>query len=99
MFIIARKRRLGQGNIFTSVCYTLSSGRGGDWLPIMHHRSHDHGGLLPGGLGRPPESDTMGYGQQAGSMHPTGMHSCCIIFESLEVLSRLDICLFYAMDA
>ena len=33
------------------------------------------------GVGQtPPPSDTMGYGQQAGSMHPTGMHSCCIIF-------------------
>ena len=38
------------------------------------------GGLPPGGLGRPPFPrdtwDTMGYGQQVCSMHPTGMHSC-----------------------
>ena len=24
----------------------------------------------------PPPSDTTGYDQQVGSMHPTGMHSC-----------------------
>ena len=35
-------------------------------------------GLHPGGIGRTPPSDTMGYGQQAGGTHPTGMHSCCI---------------------
>ena len=29
------------------------------------------------GVGRPPRDiwDTMGYGQQAGGTHPTGMHS------------------------
>ena len=27
----------------------------------------------------PPPSDTTGYGQQAGGMHPTGMHSCYIL--------------------
>ena len=30
-----------------------------------------------GGVGR-PSWDTMGYGQRAGSTHPTGMHSCLI---------------------
>ena len=35
------------------------------------------GGLHHGGLGRPPpQSNTMGCGQQVGGMHPTGMHSC-----------------------
>ena len=37
-------------------------------------------GSAYGGLGRPLKTqdtwDTMGYGQQAGSTHPTGMHSC-----------------------
>ena len=33
-----------------------------------------------GGLGRPPPSDTTGYGQRAGGTHPTGMHSCFKIF-------------------
>ena len=56
------------------------------WLPSMHHRSHEHGvlhpvgggGLHPGGWTDPPRY--MGYGQQVGSMHPTGMHSCCLCF-------------------
>ena len=37
------------------------------------------GGSVFRGLGRPPPLDTwdtMGYGQQAGSTHPTGTHSC-----------------------
>ena len=25
----------------------------------------------------PPAQCMLGYGQQAGGMHPTGMHSCC----------------------
>ena len=47
-FITARKN-LGQGNIFTSMSFLLSTGDGG-WLPSMHHRSHDQGGLPPGAL-------------------------------------------------
>ena len=37
-----------------------------------------HQGVCMGGAGQPPllQSDTMGYGQRAGSTHPTGMHSC-----------------------
>ena len=42
------------------------------------------GGLHPGGLGRPPQSDTMGYGKWMGGMHPTGIHSC--IYSILIVL-------------
>ena len=46
----------------------------------MHHRSHDRGSCLRGvciraGLGRPPPPSITRYGQQAGGMHPTGMHS------------------------
>ena len=39
------------------------------------------GGLHPGGspsVGRPPQSDTTGYGQRAGGTHPTGMHFCVL---------------------
>ena len=54
------------------VCIQWGGGGGGSasrWKRDLH----------PGGLGRPPPpSDTMGYGQQAGGTHPTGMHSCCI---------------------
>ena len=76
-------------------------GVGGSWFPSMHHRSHDQGDLYPGGLhpciqgglhpgrglGRPPPppSDTIGYGQQAGGTHPTGMHSCFKRFSSTNV--------------
>ena len=33
----------------------------------------------------PPGKDTMGYDQQAGGTHPTGMHTCftCFIFSIL----------------
>ena len=51
----------------------------------MHHRSHDWGSASAGGStsgggvciqgGRSP-SDTIGYGQQAGGTHSTGIHSC-----------------------
>ena len=37
---------------------------------------HPVGGGCAWGLGRPPQSDTTGYGQRAGGTHPTGMHSC-----------------------
>ena len=56
--------------------------KGGDLPPGV---SASEGGLHPGkglhpelGLGRPPSDiwDTTGYGQQAGSTHPTGMHTC-----------------------
>ena len=42
-FITACKRCCGKVMFFTPVC--LFTG-GGDWLPSMHHRSHDH---HPGG--------------------------------------------------
>ena len=33
-------------------------------------------GLHPGGLGRDPTRIYLGYSQQAGSTHPSGMHYC-----------------------
>ena len=42
--ITARKRSLGQGNVFTPTCLST---RGG-WLPSMHHRTHDQGACLHG---------------------------------------------------
>ena len=70
----------------------------GSWLPNMHDRSHDQGSLPPGGgdlppggsasrgLGRSPHLTltlrTIGYSQQPGGTHPTGMHSCwCYSFK------------------
>ena len=60
----------------------------GGWLPSMHHGSHDQGVCLGGvyidGVGT-PLSSTTGYVQQAGSTHPTGMHSCFYLSMSSEV--------------
>ena len=81
--ITARKRSLGQGNVFTPVCQFT---RGENWLPSMHHRSeadipppdrHPSGGRHPPGrhpLDRHPPADRLTT--EAGGTHPTGMHSC-----------------------
>ena len=42
----ARKRSLGQGNVFTSVCHSV---HGGVVCLSMHHRSHDRG-VCQGGV-------------------------------------------------
>ena len=42
------------------------------------------GGGLPWMGGRLP-SDTIGYGQQVGDTHPTGMHSCSVFNCSIEI--------------
>ena len=45
LLITARKRSLGQGNVFTPVCHSVHGGGGRRGLcPNMHHRSHDSGG-------------------------------------------------------
>ena len=73
-FITARKRSLGQGNIFSSVCQEFCPG--GVSASV-------HAGIPPPPR-HPPEQTppctvrAERYGQQAGSMHPTGMHSCLI---------------------
>ena len=64
--------------ILVSQVFVWPWGRGG-WFPSKHHWSHDWRGLHPGG-GQTPQ-DTTGYGQRAGGMHPTGMHSCCFFFK------------------
>ena len=68
----ARKLSLGQGNIFTSVCHSFCSRGGGRWVCIQ-------------GGGSASPSDTTGYGQQAGGMHPTGMHSCLSQFLNFSI--------------
>ena len=67
MFITARKRSLGQGNIFTSVCHSAHEERCA-WL----------GG---GGQGHAWQEGACMAGEMAtavGSVHPTGMHSSYI---------------------
>ena len=79
--------KLGQGNIFTSVC--LSTRGGGVTASV-------HGGIYPLGADTPPGADPPGsrhhqppnppgkqtpaYGQRAAGTHPTGMHSCSTFF-------------------
>ena len=76
-FITARKRSLGQGNVFTPVCRSVH-GEGSAFGGSLHP-----GGLHPGGGvcmgGADPPSDTTGYGKRVGGRHPTGIHSCFII--------------------
>ena len=77
---ITRKRSLGQGNVFTPVCHSVHRGDlhpGGSTFKGVCIQGGLHpgeGGLNSVGLGRPPPR-YMGYGQRAGSTHPTGMHS------------------------
>ena len=48
----------------------------------LHAGIHPWPDTPPGktSLGRPPMQCMLGYGQQAGGTHPTGMHSCCCLF-------------------
>ena len=64
-FVTARKRSLGQGNIFTPICHSVHRG-----VPAR-------GGACSRGVpGRdPPRTVTA-----AGGTHPTGMHSCFWIY-------------------
>ena len=66
------------GKVIFSQMFVCPQGRGG-WLPSMHHRSHNQEGSAFGGSvsrGADPPPRSMGYGQQVGGTHPTGMHSC-----------------------
>ena len=62
--------KLGQGNIFRSVCQEFCP-RGGGCLPASPPRADPP---------PPPRADTHppAYGQRAAGTHPTGMHSCCL---------------------
>ena len=68
----APKRSLGQGNIFIGMCQEFCS-QGG----VPGQVSPRPGTPLGPGTPLPPTAVHAGrYGQQAGSTHPTGMHSC-----------------------
>ena len=62
----ARKRSLGQGNVFTPVCHSVNGGVVS--APL-------HAGIHPPWAATPRQIPT-GYVQQAGGTHPTGMHTC-----------------------
>ena len=59
--------KLGQGYVFTRVCDSVHKGGWGAWSGGLPGR-----GTWSGGCG-----DTSQTATAAGSMHPTGMHSCC----------------------
>ena len=60
--------KLRQGNVFTRVCDSVD--RGGGSVPACLTRSHDHGGLCPGGGGLCPEGVSVrrGISVQGGSL-------------------------------
>ena len=65
--IIARKRSLGQGNMYTGVCLST-----GGWCMVPGGCAWSRGVHGPGGVpGGDPPTATAACGT-----HPTGMHSC-----------------------
>ena len=81
--ITARKRSLGQCNIFAPVCHSVHrGGRPGQVHPRTRYAPPGPGThppktrYTPPGPGTPPRAVHAGrYGQQGGGTHPTGMHS------------------------
>ena len=61
--------KLGQGNVFTPVCHSVHGG-------VCH--THTPGETPPGQTAHPAQC-MLGYAQQAGGTHPTGMQSCSFI--------------------
>ena len=82
LVITTRKRSLGQGNIFAPVCHSVHRGRVPGQVPPR--QVHPPGQVPPRQV-HPlprqvhPHQCMLGYGQQAGSTHPTGMHSCLLM--------------------
>ena len=83
--ITVRKRSLGLGNIFTSVCFStggLCSGvsvqQGISVQGVSVRGSQSRGSLSGGSLSREGfcHRDTPRHGGRAGSTHPIGMDSC-----------------------
>ena len=85
MMFIARKRSLGQGNIFTGVCQTFCPEEGRGEKGVWWKRGLvDTPPLPPDPDADPPpdpEADTplpVETATGAGGTHPTGMHSCVL---------------------
>ena len=73
VLLITARNEVGQGNVLTPVCHSIHKG--------VCHTPPDQTPPTPLGrhspLGRhPPVQCMLGYGQQAGGTHPTGMQSC-----------------------
>ena len=77
--ITARKRSLGQGNIFTGVCDSFCLQGEGGCLPLGPGGGHTHPQTQT-----PPRAHP--HGQQTGGTHPTGMLSCLgVQFDLVEI--------------
>ena len=88
---IARKRSLGQGNVFTTVCHS-----------VHRQGSASRGVCIQGGGGSLHagrvyiQSDTTGYTQRADGTHPSGMHSCFLwIYMPLD----LNLCIILSISS
>ena len=79
--------KLGQGNIFTSVCQEFCP-QGGRVSSSVHAGIHPPQQTSPAQSrprqeqtppgADPPLKQTAAYGQRAAGTHPTGMHSCML---------------------
>ena len=92
MIITARKRSLGQGNIFTPVCHSVHRvGSASVHAGIPPPQDHAPQGTMhppvpctprdhpPPETMHPPGAEHAGrYSQRAGGTHPTGMQSCYV---------------------
>ena len=88
--------KLGQGYVFTPVCQSFCSHvHRGVCLPLLENTptQADTPWQTPSPLADNPQADTappgqcmLGYGQQVGGTHPTGLHTCCE--ENLKYLLR-----------
>ena len=101
----ARKRSLGQGNIFAPVCHSVH--RVGGYLGRYPPGRYTHLGRYTPQAGTSPlarytpsgqvhpQQRMLGYGQQAGDTHPTGMHSCprcnCYSVHSFKIIDDINL--------
>ena len=83
LIFTARKRSLGQGNVFTPVCHSVHMGgvciRGGlhPGGVCIHSGVYTQGSLHPGGGRQTPSPNRiLRDSQRAGGTNPTGMDSC-----------------------
>ena len=81
------QRSCGQGNIFAPVCHSVHRGLGGG-LVSQHAQTPPRADTpqeqtTPREQTPPPGKQTPAYGQRAASTHPTGMHSCFNMFQTL----------------
>ena len=75
IFLLPPATKLGQGNIFRSVCQEFCSKVGEGVCPIACWDT-------PGADTPPPGTvHAVRYGQQAGGTHPTGMYTCCMLLK------------------